>query len=172
MALTNGTTISLDVDNRPELRSSGIVASNYRGTWRVTCTSQNESEKQARTAAFMCSYLGFNDYNKFKIFPNNRLRSTILKPLNNHSHFIHINGKENCTLFYVKCSREITHPKMEHFFIPEGTLEEQFYTPWIARIHVNGIYQCAGVLIDLSWVLTSSDCFKDKLQYVKLVLQH
>lgn len=166
VALSNGTAVSLDVDLRPELRSSGIVASNYRGNWRLTCTNQQENDKQARIAAYICSYLGFNDYHKYKTFPRNRLRNKTLTILNNASSFVEVKSTENCSLFYVKCSQEITHPKMQHYVADEELLEEQFYTPWNAAVHVDGNYQCVGVLIELSWVLTSSHCFEDKLQYI------
>lgn len=167
MALTNGTTLILDADGRPELRSSGIFAVNDRGNWSVTCTSEQDNEKQASLAAFLCSQLGFIDYNNFKVFPIDRVRNRILQPLSNYSTFVQVKGHEDCTVFYVKCVTEITHPKLEQPAHTWDILEEQFYTPWIARIYVNGSYQCAGVLIDLSWVLTSTHCFEHQLQYIK-----
>lgn len=167
MALSNGTNIELDADLRPELKSSGIVASNYRGTWRVTCTNQQESDTQARIAAYICNYLGFNDYYKYKTFPGHRLRNKMLTLSNNASTFVEVESKDNCSLFYVKCSREITHARIQHFVGDEERLEEQFYSPWNAAIYVDGSHRCVGVLIDLSWVLTSSHCFQHKLQCAK-----
>lgn len=169
VALSNGTTLTVDADERPELRSSGIVASNFRGTWRVTCTNQKERDKQAVAAAYICSYLGFNDYYKYKMFPRSKLRGKELPLFNNHSTFVGVKSMKNCSLLYVKCSHEITHPKMQRFVNDEGKLEEQFYSPWNAAIYVNGIYQCVGTLFDLSWVLASAHCFQHKLKYVMLI---
>lgn len=167
MALSNGTTVILDADQRPELRSSGIVASNFRGSWRVPCTSSQEIDSQAHIAAYICSYLGFKDYYKYKMFPRNRLRHKILTPSSNYSTFSETRGTQNCSLFYVKCSDAVTHPKMSYFLTDEERLEQQVYSPWNAAIYVDGKHQCVGVLIGFSWVLTTTNCFRQELQCVK-----
>lgn len=166
MALTNGTIVILEADGRPQLRSSGIFAVNDRGNWSVTCTNELDKEKQATLAAFVCIQLGFIDYDQFTTYPINRMRNRILEPFSNNSTFVQVGGHKDCTVFYVKCATEITHPKLEQQASNWDFLEEQFYTPWIARIYVNGNYQCAGVLINVSWVLSSTHCFQQQLQYI------
>lgn len=165
--MSNGTTISLDADERPELRSSGIVASNYRGNWRTACAGEEPTEVLARIAGIVCSYLGFSDYYKFKVFSSDRLRNTTLQGFNNYSTYVEVKEKENCSLFYVKCSKEITHPKMEHYVIPGEHMEQQIYTPWIAMVHSDGIYQCTGILVDQFWVMTSAGCLQEMSQYAR-----
>lgn len=158
--------MTLDADGRPELRKSGIVVSNFRGGWNVACNAQQEFEKQAQIAAYVCDYLSFNDYYKFKVFPSSKLRRKPLASLSNHSNPVAVKMSDNCSLLYVKCSDDITHPKMSHFVGNEAEAEQQFYTPWNAAIFVDGVYQCTGVLIGPSWAITSSKCFHQTLGYV------
>lgn len=162
VTLSNGTMITVDADGRSELRSSGIVVFNYHGSWKISCADDADTETLARISAIMCSYLGFSDYERFKAFPTSRLRHTLLRPLSNYSTYIPVSTKEKCSLFYVKCMNEVVHPKLDHFAI--GAIEEQFYTPWIAMIYYNGVYQCSGILFDLAWVITSSNCLQQPLQ--------
>ncbi|KPJ19500.1 Serine protease nudel [Papilio machaon] len=45
--------------------------------------------------------------------------------------------------------------------------------PWIAKIYVDGVYKCTGVLVDLSWVVISDSCLWNTIfsrQFVSVVL--
>ncbi|KAK9881867.1 hypothetical protein WA026_018066 [Henosepilachna vigintioctopunctata] len=67
VALTNGKTLILDSDFRPNLHMSGIVSVNRFGSWRPYCLPiNNKTKSEAEIAAGVCNYLGYEDYTGFK----------------------------------------------------------------------------------------------------------
>lgn len=64
VALTNGHHVTFDSNNRPTLHSSGIVARNSQGIWRIVCieTNNNHWNRINFIAAEVCNRLGFSNF--------------------------------------------------------------------------------------------------------------
>ncbi|KAK5649545.1 hypothetical protein RI129_000574 [Pyrocoelia pectoralis] len=151
-SLTNGRTISLDVDSRPHINKSGIVSINRNGVWRVFCSDQ--ATNKASVAADICFYLGFSDYNNYmSIFVDN---ITLLVQPNMTPYFNSEQKIEKCTGIFAKCSNnvDIRHQTQDLPFNSTARLE----TPWNTEIYIDGVYKCTGTLLEPEWVITSSHC--------------
>ncbi|XP_056642016.1 serine protease nudel-like [Diorhabda sublineata] len=151
VTLTNGRTVDLDADSRPNLTTRGIVTINRNGVWRPYCL--NSTEKPANIATNTCYLLGFEEYLTFNKF---QLDKT---PLNqNEIKTIHENN--TCQGLYVKCSNVSLDNSIRG--IRDNAIDEvELYTaPWNAVIYSDGIYRCMGAILNPLWIVTSINCTK------------
>ncbi|KAM7355778.1 serine protease nudel isoform 2-T2 [Cochliomyia hominivorax] len=103
-ALSNGKEIKLDSNKRPELQSAGIFSRNINGIWRIVCTHETKfNEYNARTAAEVCSLLGFKGFKFYnttdvpkhdhivpispEIRSKSRIREQLLSSIDDNLHF-------------------------------------------------------------------------------------
>ncbi|CAK1598802.1 unnamed protein product [Parnassius mnemosyne] len=86
------------------------------------------------------------------------------------------NITKTCMTVYVFCDQSLFtnfHFTQEASFNQKTENNFNLELPWIAKIYVNGLYKCTGVLIDLSWVLVSHSCLWNTLfsrQYIAVIL--
>lgn len=165
VALTNGSYIRYDKDDRPELRRKGIISVSHAGIWYPMCKS-DWYDIAPDVADDMCIYLGFGGYQKyyqtFTIQESIRQISMDTHPITNPK------TNDTCRALYVKCTNSLS----DHESIRRGhaahqtgvnTFKEVLISPWNAAIFVNGYYTCSGTLVDKDWVITSRICLDDIL---------
>lgn len=162
-ALTNGVTLTLDSDLRPELAMSGIITINRFGVWRPFCANISDNDDPS-IATNVCNLLGSEEYvgyHKYQVED---------KPLN-----VTINGfqehglsptswsNETCTGLYVKCSNISLDSSIHDIHLDDVTRDVELYTsPWNAVIYSDGIFRCMGTLLNSNWIVTSINCFKER----------
>lgn len=76
MALTDGRSVQLDANNRPELNYKGYVTRNMNGKWSVVCDDQIDfNTRGAETAGQVCLLLGLKGYRFFNktLLPSSQL---------------------------------------------------------------------------------------------------
>lgn len=66
-ALTDGNTVLLDGDLRPNLNHKGVVCENVNGVWSVKCVRRNQLLINAEIAGQTCLKLGFSGYMSHKV---------------------------------------------------------------------------------------------------------
>lgn len=155
-----------DVNGRPELRLNGIFTINNRGTWTPACTNTTETQDHAIVAAYLCDYMGYNDYEKYKIRNLTDLINIPAITQSNNERYTHINintqAHDDCSVMYLRCANSAAHTK-QHMY-KHDIQEELYMTPWNAAIFLDGRYKCTGVLFNDSWILTSTRCFNETLK--------
>lgn len=161
VALTNGREITFDVDYRPELRRMGFFTFNKHGMWQTSCTDDTGTQHQATTAAHICDYLGFSDYQTYylidlhKMLRSNNFMSSKDEKLRSPN--------TTCFAAYVTCADNVSH-KLLKFNRSDEIQEDIFNAPWKATIYVDGKYKCSGTMFRLRWVLVPLKCFKNPLE--------
>lgn len=82
--LSNGHSVQLDANNRPELNYKGYVTRNLNGNWSVVCDDEIDfNARGAETAGQVCLLLGLKGYRFFnKTLLTHRHLETELKDLN------------------------------------------------------------------------------------------
>lgn len=158
-ALTNGVTLTLDSDLRPELAMSGIITINRFGVWRPFCA--NISDDEPSIATNVCNLLGSEEYVGYQKYQVED------KPLN-----VTINGfqednyllswsNKTCSGLFVKCSNISLDVSIHDIYLDDVTRDVELYTsPWNAVIYSDGIYRCMGTVLNSNWIVTSINCFK------------
>lgn len=67
VALTDGKTILMDNDLRPNLNHKGIVCENKEGNWSVKCVRRGDLNANTELAGLICFSLGFSGFNFFNV---------------------------------------------------------------------------------------------------------
>ncbi|CAG9823853.1 unnamed protein product [Phaedon cochleariae] len=183
-ALTNGKTLTLDSDLRPELAMSGIITINRFGVWRPFCS--NMSDNEASIVTNVCNLLGFEEYvgyhkylvedrpidvlqkNASKLSMTHQVNDAILSKDEN-------SNATKCSGLNVTCS-VVSLDKTMHIGRPDNVSGDvELYTsPWNAVIYSDGIYRCMGTILDPRWIITSVNCFKGittlRWHYITVIL--
>lgn len=71
-----------------------------------------------------------------------------------------------CMSLYVFCESalftDFDNPQ-EKIVRRDTEVGSTYMWPWVAKIFIDGVYKCSGVLIDPSWVLVSHSCLRDSM---------
>lgn len=158
-ALTNGVTLTLDSDLRPELVMSGIITINRFGVWRPFCA--NMSDDEASIATNVCNLLGSEEYvgyHKYQVED---------KPLNvtiigfQETYYTPSQSNNTCSGLFVKCSNISLDNSVHNIYLDDVTHDVELYTtPWNVLIYSDGIYRCMGTILNSNWIVTSVNCLK------------
>lgn len=106
VALTDGKTVYLDANLRPQLHYKGIVSKNKVGQWNVLCSDQIDVvHNGAQTAGEVCSILGFRY--RFRLLFHNVLICLFKNFLLTSSIFY-----RNCAVVTVSSTRPQKLPKV------------------------------------------------------------
>lgn len=158
-ALTNGVTLTLDSDLRPELAMSGIITINRFGVWRPFCANMSDDEPSIATN--VCNLLGAEEYVGYQKYQVED------KPLNvtiigfQKSDFSPSWSSNTCSGLFVKCSNISLDSSIHSIYLDNVTRDVELYTsPWNAVIYSDGIYRCMGTILNSNWIVTSVNCFK------------
>ncbi|CAG2068065.1 unnamed protein product, partial [Timema podura] len=149
-ALTDGSTVLLGLDARPQLFSEGVISYSLLGEWHPLC--DDGKKEYSRMAADICGLLDFSGYEGFRevqaqVDPLQEVSDW--GPVNKRSSRGHP-GFQTCPGLYVKCASQ---------------LSTQNRWPWHAALYVGGVYKCSAALIDTRWLLASSYCVQDSDVY-------
>lgn len=174
-ALTNGESVGLDINMRPEVYSEGMLSFNKEGNWHNLCNSHLDDPLPA---ADICAYLGFTGY---EFYNNTYVTKQVLKfeknaiPYVNTENYLNpmaypvhfFDGYESrykkkrnsngfCNGLHVVCLTTL-----KGFFHIPGS--EDYEWPWHGQVYVEGVYKSSAVLLDKRWLLTSRKHFEDIL---------
>nr|CAD7446407.1 unnamed protein product [Timema bartmani] len=149
-ALTDGSTVLLGLDARPQLFSEGVISYSLLGEWYPLC--DDGKKEYSMMAADICGLLDFSGYEGFRevqaqVDPLQEVSDW--GPVNKRSSKGHP-GVQTCAGLYVKCASQ---------------LSVQNRWPWHAALYVGGVYKCSAALIDSRWLLASSYCVQDSDVY-------
>lgn len=164
-ALTNGVTLTLDSDLRPELAMSGIITINRLGVWRPFCANMSDDEPSIATN--VCNLLGFEEYvgyHKYQV-EDKPLNVTIQGIRENfYSTTSSSTSNNSCSGLFVKCSNVSLDNSVHSIRLDNVTRDdvELYTTPWNAVIYSDGIYRCMGTILNSNWIVTSVNCFREK----------
>lgn len=172
--LTNGATLTLDSDLRPELSTRGIITINRLGVWRPFCA--NTSDSEASIATNVCNLLGFEEYTAFHKYQvkdrplnvtfghlkNDNVEELLTDDIKNGS-----DSGDVCTGLYVQCSNvSLDNSVYRVYGINRTEKDAELYnSPWNAVIYSDGKYKCMGAILDTTWIVTSINCFKGITKY-------
>nr|CAD7461010.1 unnamed protein product [Timema tahoe] len=150
VALTDGSTVLLGLDARPQLFSEGVISYSLLGEWYPLC--DDGKKEYSMMAADICGLLDFSGYEGFRevqaqVDPLQEVSDW--GPVNKRSSKSHP-GVQTCAGLYVKCASQ---------------LSVQNRWPWHAALYVGGVYKCSAALIDSRWLLASSHCVQDSDVY-------
>ncbi|XP_012251446.2 serine protease nudel [Athalia rosae] len=169
LTLTNGKYVITDLDGIPHHNTEGILSSYEGGKWMPFCIDGRE-DKPATLGKQMCSYFGFGACESFN---ETRVQNASLEVLSStvsdvipyeYSTLFSLttDDEPHCTALYLRCLPTIhTVPLTFRIKSTDGDEEDDFLWPWNAAVFVDGRYACSGVLLEPSWVLTSSYCVDD-----------
>ncbi|KAL3276424.1 hypothetical protein HHI36_011809 [Cryptolaemus montrouzieri] len=166
IALTNGKILVLDNDLRPTLNGNGIITVNHFGTWKPYCLS-NDTKSDAEVATNVCNYLGFEEYTGFqKLTIENRSLSVAWFNSELPKTSLNISAAK-CSGLYLGCSNITLNN--DAFQLSSRNIEFDsdvlYDAPWNAAIFAGGIYKCMGVILNVQWVMTSSNCLRNESLY-------
>ncbi|KAL1501395.1 hypothetical protein ABEB36_006719 [Hypothenemus hampei] len=169
VALTDGSTVFLDAEDRPQLQTKGLVTINKNGTWTLLCI--NSTEELSLTAASTCSSLGFHDYSSFSPY-STETSSIKTSTSTNSSITVHMPKKclsDNCCQgVFLSCSDSTFS-----ISLPSDSLKKVLKinaAPWTVSLFDNGIFTCTGALLNNRWILTQRNCLNLTHGYLTAVL--
>lgn len=158
-ALTDGVTLTLDSDLRPELAMSGIITINRFGVWRPFCANMSDDEPSIATN--VCNLLGSEEYvgyHKYQVEDKPLNVTTIAFQNTDTSPSASSN---TCSGLFLKCSNISLDNTVHNIYLNDVARDVELYTsPWNAVIYSDGIYRCMGTILNSNWIVTSVNCFK------------
>ncbi|KAG5899669.1 hypothetical protein JTB14_015159 [Gonioctena quinquepunctata] len=174
-ALTDGKTLTLDSDLRPDLAMSGIITINRFGVWKPFCASANTSHNEASVVTDVCNLLGFEEYTGYHEYQVEERQLSVRMRNADQPKGENLLGSEKCAGLYVKCSNVSLDKAIHNVRLDNVTGDVELYTsPWNAVIYADGIYRCMGTVLNRRWIVTSVNCFpgitKLRRYYVAVLL--
>nr|XP_023023966.1 serine protease nudel [Leptinotarsa decemlineata] len=174
-ALTDGKTLILDSDLRPELAMSGIITINRFGVWKPLCNA-NSSHSDAAVATNVCNFLGLEEYLGYGgIEVEDGPLSVRMKNFKQPDRVVPSSGAIKCHGIYVKCSNVSLDKAIHSVRLDNVTVDVELYTsPWNAVIYADGLYRCMGTILNRRWIVTSVNCSTEianlRRHYVSVLL--
>lgn len=152
VALTDGHNIFTDGSQRPELRASGVVTYNDNGKW--TKCGDWSNDINASAVYDICQYLSFNDYLSYKVISidGNDINVVSRMPVASPS-----SSQTQCKVLYINCQNDIDIDLKNR----DADSISSEHVPWNANVYVNGLFRCRGMILNDTWIITSSGCFRD-----------
>ena len=77
-------------------------------------------------------------------------------------------GNQTCPGLYVRCQPVLSNPVNSQLSINLLSQKRTYQWPWQAAIFTDGKYRCPALVLELNWLLASSDCS----QNIKYVIFH
>lgn len=163
-ALTNGEYINIDIDGLPHLATEGIITSFKNGSWVATCYDQNISE--TFFGDNVCMRLGLKGQEQIEQITVKTLKLDehhwTLEHASNHQYSTEkITEFSKCQGLWIKCKLVLNSSVETHKIKYQQNNESTHSFPWDALIFEDGSYQCAGILLQDDWLLTTFQCTKN-----------
>ncbi|XP_015603565.1 serine protease nudel [Cephus cinctus] len=176
-SLSNGHSVTVDLEGRPQLNVQGIVSQYQNGQWRPFCLdtngfASNDTERERSIGQYVCRYLGFEDQmNTTKTIVSDKTIDAIPSagrgvvghgyPDTEVAQSTDSTGDKTCVSLHVECNPTLNTSVSNHLVSIKDTENPSYLWPWHAAIFVDGRYHCSAVLLEHSWLLTSARCVQN-----------
>ncbi|KAG5666387.1 hypothetical protein PVAND_014416 [Polypedilum vanderplanki] len=178
LALTDGHSVTLDVNGMPHFHNKGIVAKNIKSKWSIFCDDNESFLTNATSMANdICHILGFKSHKNVRAV---NMKSDEVKTMvdarsrHQNGEKITCNFVESCLALEIECLPYTKNPIIpknliindQFTFVPHQnnprilrplktiSILKEFEPPWNVEIFSNGDLVNFGFLLEKSWVLT------------------